>query len=415
MDADVRNGLDRSLRFFFLLIFLRRRGINRHGGGGGAFAAVLVWMDGWMDVNDPISNNKWMQDEQINQQIERINQCRHRKWLPKMVEKEVGAGVATKLEPRFVRALPGERPSELLQHRICDEHAHALCGQGGKILFQQHDISSMADELLSKDAARLSDDGIKVVKERVLQSAHGFLETTSTYDKYASSQPLLPSMRVQAFKCPELAAELHRPLSCQARQWVSSNIVFVMTFCVLDCSRFYGAFTRDGHCQREPSKYMSRCLLYEVSFIPDVCITMMQCNLLLVCEILEDNAVSAKAGNSECEPWVVTSWLRDHLLSTRERRNTLLWKKVEELLLEDSRIDQYPKVIKGEAKVVLEWQASGSLSGKIKKLQGAAGKTRSGSVGAIKLAEEICGSSISSSRDKELCSSTSKEATNPFM
>uniref|UniRef100_A0A453JBL5 Uncharacterized protein n=1 Tax=Aegilops tauschii subsp. strangulata TaxID=200361 RepID=A0A453JBL5_AEGTS len=113
--------------------------------------------------------------------------------------------------------------SELLQHRICDEHAHALCGQGGKILFQQHDISSMADELLSKDAARLSDDGIKVVKERVLQSAHGFLETTSTYDK------------VQAFKCPELAAELHRPLSCQARQWVSSNIVFVMTFCVLVC------------------------------------------------------------------------------------------------------------------------------------------------------------------------------------
>lgn len=53
-----------------------------------------------MDVNDPMSNNKWMQDEQINQQIKRINQCRHRKWLPKMVEKEVGAGVATKLEPR---------------------------------------------------------------------------------------------------------------------------------------------------------------------------------------------------------------------------------------------------------------------------------------------------------------------------
>ncbi|VAI25836.1 unnamed protein product [Triticum turgidum subsp. durum] len=281
---------------------------------------------------------------------------------------------------RFVRTLPGERPAELLQHRICDEHARVLCGQPGMILvlpielllrnscnphhlvillshfqFQQHDISSMADDLLSKDAARLSDDGIKVVKERVLQSAHGFLETTSTYDN------------VQAFKCPELAAELHRPLSCQARQWISSNIIFVITFC------------------------------------------------LLVCEILEDNAISAKAGNSECEPWVVTSWLRDHLLSTRERRNTLLWKKVEELLLEDSRIDQYPKVIKGEAKVVLEWQASGSLSGKIKKMQGAAGKTRSGSVGAIKLAEEICGSSIISSRDKEHCSSTSKEATNPFM
>lgn len=32
--------------------------------------------------------------------------------------------------------------------------------------------------------------------------------------------------------------------------------------------------------------------------------------------------------------------------------------QVEELLLEDSRIDQYPKVVKGEAKVVLEWQGT---------------------------------------------------------
>nr|BAK00801.1 predicted protein [Hordeum vulgare subsp. vulgare] len=275
--------------------------------------------------------------------------------------------------------------SELLQLRICDEHARALCGQPGKILFQQHDTSSMADELLSKDAARLSDDGIKVVKERVLQSAHGFLETTSTYDK------------VQAFKCPELAAELRRPLSCQARQWISSNIVFVITFCVLSAALLrilWSIYQRWALSKRAEQIYEQ------------------------VCEILEDNAISAKVGNSECEPWVVTSWLRDHLLSTRERRNTLLWKKVEELLLEDSRIDQYPKVAKGEAKVVLEWQASGSLSGKFKKMQGAAGKARRSSVGAIKLAEEICGSSniSGSSRDKkEQCSSTGKEATNPLM
>lgn len=30
--------------------------------------------------------------------------------------------------------------------------------------------------------------------------------------------------------------------------------------------------------------------------------------------------------------------------------------QVEELILEDSRIDQYPKLIKGESKIVLEWQ-----------------------------------------------------------
>lgn len=37
---------------------------------------------------------------------------------------------------------------------------------------------------------------------------------------------------------------------------------------------------------------------------------------------------------------------------------TWILAQVEELLLEDSRIDQYPKVIKGEAKVVLEWQGT---------------------------------------------------------
>lgn len=30
--------------------------------------------------------------------------------------------------------------------------------------------------------------------------------------------------------------------------------------------------------------------------------------------------------------------------------------QVEELIKEDSRIDQYPKVVKGEQKVVYEWQ-----------------------------------------------------------
>jgi hypothetical protein len=36
--------------------------------------------------------------------------------------------------------------------------------------------------------------------------------------------------------------------------------------------------------------------------------------------------------------------------------------QVEELILEDSRIDQYPKVVKGESKVVLEWQGTNIVS-----------------------------------------------------
>ncbi|KAM0854381.1 hypothetical protein ACQ4PT_050461 [Festuca glaucescens] len=273
--------------------------------------------------------------------------------------------------------------AELLQRRVCDEHAQALCGQPGKISFKQLDISNMADELLSNDPAHLTADGIQVVKDRVLQSAHGFFETTSTDDE------------AEAFKCPDLVAELHRPLDCQVRQWIARNVVFVATFSILFAALLrilWSVYKRQALSKRAEKIYEQ------------------------VCEILEETAINAKIGNSECEPWVVTSWLRDHLLVTRERRNALLWKKVEELILEDSRIDQYPKVIKGESKVVLEWQASGSLSGKIKNMQGAPGKTRRSSVGAIRLAEEICGSSScsSSSKDKEQ-RSTRKEGTNAFM
>lgn len=50
--------------------------------------------------------------------------------------------------------------------------------------------------------------------------------------------------------------------------------------------------------------------------------------MLQVCEILEDNALTSKSVNGECEPWVVASRLRDHLLLPRERRDSLLWKKV---------------------------------------------------------------------------------------
>ena len=47
-----------------------------------------------------------------------------------------------------------------------------------------------------------------------------------------------------------------------------------------------------------------------------------------MCDILEDTALKSRSVNGEVEPWIVVSWLRDHLLSPRERKNPLLWKKV---------------------------------------------------------------------------------------
>lgn len=88
-----------------------------------------------------------------------------------------------------------------------------------------------------------------------------------------------------------------------------------------------------------------------------------------VCDLLEENALISRSIDGEGEPWVVASWLRDYLLSPRERKDPLLWRKVEELVQEDSRLDRYPKMVKGEAKIVWEWQVEGSLSssGKRKK------------------------------------------------
>lgn len=87
------------------------------------------------------------------------------------------------------------------------------------------------------------------------------------------------------------------------------------------------------------------------------------------CDVLEEKAMSARSMTGEHEPWVVASLLRDHLLSPKERKDPMLWKKVEQLVQEDSRLERYPKMVKGECKVVWEWQVEGSLSssGKRKK------------------------------------------------
>lgn len=47
----------------------------------------------------------------------------------------------------------------------------------------------------------------------------------------------------------------------------------------------------------------------------------------------------SKTANGECEPWVVASRLRDHLLLPRERKDPFLWKKVLGVILEWAAID----------------------------------------------------------------------------
>ncbi|KAF8027243.1 hypothetical protein BT93_E0225 [Corymbia citriodora subsp. variegata] len=61
-------------------------------------------------------------------------------------------------------------------------------------------------------------------------------------------------------------------------------------------------------------------------------------------------------------------------LSTRVEE---LYHQVEELVQEDSRIDRYPKLVKGESKVVWEWQVEGSLSSSRSMKKGEQGKLKS--------------------------------------
>lgn len=76
-----------------------------------------------------------------------------------------------------------------------------------------------------------------------------------------------------------------------------------------------------------------------------------------VCEVLEERST----GSSGETKWVVASRLRDHLLLPSERKVATLWKEVERLVQEDSRIDQYPKLVNGDSRVVWEWQGEGTL------------------------------------------------------
>lgn len=232
--------------------------------------------------------------------------------------------------------------SEWVQQHVCDAYARVLCDEAGKIWFQESDILEVLDEHKSKESIGLKDDAFILAKHKVMEIVESSLETRAILNGN------------KEFKCPDLLAELHKPLYCCIRQWICGHVPLLVTISVL----LVGLIRL---------LWKVRWKLYLSKRAEQI--------YAQVCEILEDNAMMAKSINNGGEPWVVASWLRDHLLLPRERKDTMLWKKVEELVLEDSRIDQYPKLIKGESKIVLEWQVDGPLSSKMR-LKGAASKTK---------------------------------------
>lgn len=142
---------------------------------------------------------------------------------------------------------------------------------------------------------------------------------------------------VLELQCPVDLLENYKPYWCRGREWILANyitllVIFLSVFLVVK-------FIARAYQKQKVSKRAEQ--LY-----------------LQVCEALEEKAHHKSSGK---ETWVVASHLRDHLLTPRERQSNAAWLMVEQTVYRDSRIDQYPKLVKGESKVVWEWQVEGVL------------------------------------------------------
>ncbi|XP_068635684.1 uncharacterized protein [Aristolochia californica] len=234
--------------------------------------------------------------------------------------------------------------SDWVENRLCEAYAQVMCNGPGMIWFQETEI-------------------LKELEENNLKQNFGFNEETFMYARKKGMENVQKSLDkretlegLTEFKCSEWLAEKYKPLLCCVREWFYQHILFILpTLAMLAglvrvfwkvCQSWYRASRAEQ--------------LYEQA-----------------CEILEENALMAASGSDQGEPWVVASQLRDHLLLPKERKDLILWRKVEELVQEDSRVDRYPMLVKGEQRIVWEWQVKGSLSSRMR-LKKAASKAKSG-------------------------------------
>ncbi|KAG6492975.1 hypothetical protein ZIOFF_047947 [Zingiber officinale] len=253
---------------------------------------------------------------------------------------------------------------DLLEEHVCKAYGQVLCKLPGKIWFQEAEIKDIIEEHVTRSSIGLKADTSKFIKDTMMEAVESVLEAKAINN------------RSKEYKCPDMLAEFHKPLHCRINQWIYKHAGILLAIFVLVC-QIRIVSVSDGLLEDVDEgvvawKYRARSE-----------------SLQQVCEILQENAMRAMSGENKGERWVVASWLRDQLLLPRERKHTILWKKVEELIMEDSRIDQYPKLIKGESKVVLEWQVDGPLTSMLKEKESASkAKTFSGNKGSYQNEEE---------------------------
>ncbi|KAF8027247.1 hypothetical protein BT93_E0225 [Corymbia citriodora subsp. variegata] len=213
--------------------------------------------------------------------------------------------------------------SEWVENHLCESNAQLLCyGMGTAWVPAEEIWNDLDGHPLMKNFGW--DTAIFIYTKQKAIEATG---------KIMQNRTEVSGMK--ELKCPDSVAEHFKPYTCRIRLWIFKHVLLVVPVSLLLVAS--AMLIWKVRCRWHLSTRVEE--LYHQ-----------------VCDILEDNALTSKNSNGETEPWVVAARLRDHLLLPKERKDRVLWKKVEELVQEDSRIDRYPKLVKGESKVVWEWQ-----------------------------------------------------------
>ncbi|KAI3664235.1 hypothetical protein L6452_44718 [Arctium lappa] len=233
--------------------------------------------------------------------------------------------------------------AKMAESHVCESYSQYLCNGMDKVWVQGNELWNNMDQLKLIEDHGKDNTTYLYAKQRAMEIVYNLLETRDT------------NIGIKELKCPELLVEHYKPLSCCIRLWLLERALFLVPFCAL----LLGCILMLLRVRRRHYLSVRAEELYEQ-----------------VCNMLEETAFTSRSVNGEGEPWIVASWLRDNILTPRERRDPVLWKKVEELVQEDSRLDRYPKMLKGEAKVVWEWQVEGALRSSGKKKKGVIDKQK---------------------------------------
>ncbi|GAB2273720.1 hypothetical protein Dimus_008500 [Dionaea muscipula] len=184
--------------------------------------------------------------------------------------------------------------SEGLEDHLCQEYAQFLCDGKGLVWVSEDQLKDEMDIFWQRNNLGLDNASYKYVKERALDHINVELDTR------------INDRRMKEFKCPDNVAEEYKNTICRLRQWIANHSLILMPVSALlvSCIIILLRVRRRWYLSKRAEQ------LYHQ-----------------VCDILEENALMSK-GMDGGELWLVASRLRDHLLSPRERRDTVLWKKV---------------------------------------------------------------------------------------